>query len=406
MDEINAILVSQTGKDVQKRTKSRLFESRSDRIAEKKCPITVIELNRIPSMKHLKTIYFSNSWEHLLVSGAVILAVFLALLSIKRFLTARLYRKARQTPTYWDNILAETIASTNTLSLLVFSLLTGVYILDLPDEVNTVNAHLAAVVFLFQCGLWFSKAASGWLAYKASPELAQGTNREVMNMHIIGFVTRVVIWSIALLLILDNLGINITALIASLGIGGVAVALAVQNILGDLFASLSIAIDKPFEVGDSIVIDDLNGTVKYVGLKTTRLTSISGEELVISNADLLKSRIHNFKKMQERRMVFTIGVTFDTSSEKLRRISEIIQEIFSHIPTVRLDRVHFSSIGQSSLDFEIAYYVKDSSYAVAMDAQQEINLSLIEHFAKENIEFAFPTQTLYVTENVPGSAGT
>lgn len=190
-------------------------------------------------MKHLKTIYFSNSWEHLLVSGAVILAVFLALLSIKRLLTARLYRKARQTPTYWDNILAETIASTNTLSLLVFSLLTGVYILDLPDEVNTVNAHLAAVVFLFQCGLWFSKAASSWLAYNASPELAQqGTNREVMNMHIIGFVTRVVIWSIALLLILDNLGINITALIASLGIGGVAVALAVQNILGDLFASL------------------------------------------------------------------------------------------------------------------------------------------------------------------------
>ena len=357
-------------------------------------------------MKHLKIIYFSNSWEYLLAACAVVLLLFLALLSLKRILAAQLYTRARRTATYWDDILAMTVASTSTVSLLVFSFLSGLYILDLPDEVNAVNAHLAAVVFLFQCGLWLSKAISGWLAIKASPEPANGTRHETMNMHIIGFITRIVIWTIVLLLILDNLGINITALIASLGIGGVAVALAVQNILGDLFASLSIAIDKPFEVGDSIVIDDLNGTVKYVGLKTTRLTSISGEELVISNADLLKSRIHNFKKMQERRMVFTIGVTFDTSSEKLRRISEIIQEIFSHIPTVRLDRVHFSSIGQSSLDFEIAYYVRDSSYTIAMDAQQEINLSLIEHFAKENIEFAFPTQTLYVTENVPGSAGT
>ncbi|MCZ4064642.1 mechanosensitive ion channel family protein [Oxalobacter aliiformigenes] len=357
-------------------------------------------------MKHLKIIYFSNSWEYLLASCIVIAVLFLVLLFIKRILTAQLYKRARLTTTCWDDILAETISSTCTLSLFVFSLLSGIYILDLPDEVNNVNGHLAAVVFLFQCGLWFSKAMSCWLSVKASSRRADGTRHETINMHIIGFIIRIVIWSIVLLLILDNLGINITALIASLGIGGIAVALAVQNILGDLFASLSIAIDKPFEVGDSIVIDDLNGTVKYVGLKTTRLTSISGEELVISNADLLKSRIHNFKKMQERRMVFTIGVTFDTSSEKLRRISGIIRDIFSHIPTVRLDRVHFSSIGQSSLDFEIAYYVKDSSYTVAMDAQQEINLSLIEHFAKENIEFAFPTQTLYVTENVPGSAGT
>lgn len=351
-------------------------------------------------MKHLKVIYFSNSWEHLLTAGIVILILFLILLFIKRFLSAKLLKKAQQTTTYWDDILAETVASTSTISLFVFSFLCGVYILDLPDEVNTVNAHLAAVVFLFQCGLWFSKAASSWLAYKTSPEMANGTKHEVMNMHIIGFVTRVVIWSLALLLILDNLGINVTALIASLGIGGVAVALAVQNILGDLFASLSIAIDKPFEVGDSIVIDDLNGTVKYVGLKTTRLTSITGEELIISNADLLKSRIHNFKKMEERRMVFTIGVTFDTPPEKLRTVPHLIEDIFSHVSNTRLDRAHFSNIGQSSLDFEIAYYVESSDYIVAMNAQQEINLSLMERFAREKIEFAFPTQTLYVTGNV------
>ncbi len=354
-------------------------------------------------MKHLKTIYFSNSWEHLLAAAILILIVFLILLFTKRFLTARLSKKAQQTPTYWDNILAETIASTSTISLVVFSLFCGIYLLDLPDEVNMVNAHLAAVVFLFQCGLWFSKAASSWLAYKTTPDMEHGIKHAVMNMHIIGFVTRVVIWSIALLLILDNLGINVTALIASLGIGGVAVALAVQNILGDLFASLSIAIDKPFEVGDSIMIDGLNGTVKYVGLKTTRLTSISGEELIISNADMLKSRIHNFKKMQERRMVFSIGVTFNTPPEKLRKINQMVQEIFSGISSTRLDRVHFNNIGQSSLDFEIVYYVTNSDYIIAMNAQQEVNLSLIERFAKEKIEFAFPTQTLYVTESTTES---
>ena len=355
-------------------------------------------------MKHLKTIYFSNSWEHLLAAGLVILVLFLILYTLKQFISARLYKKARKTPTYWDDILAETIKSTSAISLLVFSMLCGVYILDLPDEVNTINGHLAAVVFLFQCGLWISKATSSWLAYKASPEFGQGTQHQVMNMHIISFVTRLVIWTIVLLLILSNLGINITALIASLGIGGIAVALAVQNILGDLFASLSIAIDKPFEVGDSIVIDDLNGTVKYVGLKTTRRSSISGEELIISNADLLKCRIHNFKKMQERRMVFTIGVTFDTPPEKLHRINQIVEKIFGQITTTRLERVHFNNIGQSSLNFEIVYYVKSADYSIAMDAQQEVNLSLIDHFSAEKIEFAFPTRTLYLAKDESASA--
>ena len=355
-------------------------------------------------MKHLKTIYFSNSWEHLLAAGLVILAVFLILYVLKQFISAKLFKKASQTTTYWDDIVAQTVKSTSTISILVFSLLCGVSILDLPDEINMINAHLAAVVFLFQCGLWISKAASSWLTYKASPKMESGTNHQVMNMHIIGFITNVAIWSIAVLLILSNLGINVTALIASLGIGGVAIALAVQNILGDLFASLSIAIDKPFEVGDSIVIDDLNGTVKYVGLKTTRLTSITGEELIISNADLLKSRIHNFKKMQERRMVFSIGVMFDTPPEKLRRINQIVEDIFSKIDTTRLDRCHFNDIGESSLNYEIAYYVKSPDYIVAMNAQQEINLSLLEHFATEKIEFAFPTQTLYVTKDEKKSA--
>lgn len=357
-------------------------------------------------MKHLKIVYFSNSWNQLLISCMIVLAAFFILWLAKRFLADLLRKKAQQTTTHWDDIIAETVASTSAVFLFVFSFLGGVYILDMPDEIHAANAHLAAITFIFQCGLWFSKAASVWLVFKTSPEPAGSTPRESVNMHIIGFVVRIVIWSIVFLLILDNLGINITALIASLGIGGVAVALAVQNILGDLFASLSIAIDKPFEVGDTIVIDNLNGIVKHIGLKTTRLTSISGEELVISNADLLKSRIHNFRKMQERRIVFTIGVTFDTHPEKLRRISGIIRDIFSRISGTRLDRVHFVRIGESSLDFEIVYYVRDSAYAVAMDAQQEINLSLIERFAEEHIEFAFPTQTLYVTAQETASAGT
>jgi len=198
--------------------------------------------------------------------------------------------------------------------------------------------------------------------------------------------------------VLDNLGVDITALVAGLGIGGIAVALAAQNVLGDLFASLSIVLDKPFVVGDFLNVDDFLGSVEHVGLKTTRLRSLSGEQLVFSNNDLLNSRIRNYGRMFERRVVFSLGVTYETPPEKLRGIPTIIREAVEAKDKVRFDRAHFQKYGDFALVFEVVYYVLSSDYTLCMDIQQSVNLRIYERFAEEGIEFAYPTQKLYVTE--------
>jgi small-conductance mechanosensitive channel len=215
-------------------------------------------------------------------------------------------------------------------------------------------------------------------------------------LSVLGFIARVALWSILLLMILDNLGFNITALVASLGIGGIAVALALQNILGDIFASLSIAIDKPFVIGDFIIVDDILGTVEYIGLKTTRLRSLDGEQIVFSNTDLLKSRIRNYKRMYERRVVFGFGIVYQASHEQLKKIPVMAREIIEGLEKTRFDRAHFKEYGESSLNFEVVYFVQDPDYNIYMDIQQSINLSLFERFASEGIEFAYPTRTLYL----------
>jgi small-conductance mechanosensitive channel len=216
----------------------------------------------------------------------------------------------------------------------------------------------------------------------------------------------VALWAVLLLMILDNLGFNITTLVASLGIGGIAVALAVQNILGDIFASLSIAMDKPFVIGDFIIVGEQLGTVEYIGLKTTRIRSLSGEQIVFSNNDLLNSRIRNFKRMYERRVLFGFGVVYQTSHEQLKKIPVMVREIIEGLENTRFDRAHFKEYGDSSLNFEVVYYVRSPDYNVYMDIQQDINLALFEQFTKAGIDFAYPTRTLYIarTDAAPAAA--
>jgi len=192
---------------------------------------------------------------------------------------------------------------------------------------------------------------------------------------------------------LDNLGINITTLIAGLGISGIAVALAIQNILGDLFASFSIVLDKPFVIGDFIIIDEYMGAVEHIGLKTTRIRSLSGEQLIFSNADLLKSRIRNYKRMFERRVVFSLGVVYQTPYEKMSKIPEIIRQAVEKNDHVRFDRAHFNAFGDYALLFETVYWIQDPDYTTYMNIQQAINLDILKQFGEVGIEFAYPTQT-------------
>jgi small-conductance mechanosensitive channel len=255
------------------------------------------------------------------------------------------------------------------------------------------------VVFgvLIQVAIWASAVADHFIGrYR---KRVQADDPGVATaMGAVRFLVRVGVWVAVLLIALDTLGVDITTLIAGLGIGGIAIALALQNLLGDLFASVSIVLDKPFVVGDFIDLDTHMGVVENVGLKTTRVRSLSGEELVIANSDLLATRIRNYKRMSERRIVFEIGVVYGTPSEKLRRIPELAREAIESCPNTRFDRSHFKSFGDSALVFETVYYMTVPDYNSYMDTQQTINLELYHRFEDEGLEFAYPTQTLFMKQ--------
>jgi small-conductance mechanosensitive channel len=258
----------------------------------------------------------------------------------------------------------------------------------------------AIILVLVQLGIWGNTLIARWMArYEARQQdpAAAGTAR------LFGFVARLALYVLLFLLILDNIpGVEVTALLASVGIGGIAIALAVQNILGDLFASLSIALDKPFVVGDFISVGDEMGTVEEIGLKTTRVRSISGEQLIFSNTDLLGSRIRNFGRMQERRIVFSIGVSYQTSIETLQAIPGILRSIIEAQEHVRFDRAHLARIDAYDLVFEVVYFVLSPEFHVYMDVQQAINLALIERFRAEEIDIIYPTQQVYLYDQTPG----
>jgi small-conductance mechanosensitive channel len=217
-------------------------------------------------------------------------------------------------------------------------------------------------------------------------------------LHLLANIARGVMWLFGILLILSNFGINVTSLLAGAGIAGIAIAFALQGILSDLFSSFSIYFDKPFKVGDFIVTGDTVGTVKHVGVKSTRIKALSGEEEVLSNQSLTSARIQNYGQMKERRVVFPFGILYETPAEQVRAVPEMVKKIVESQENVRFDRAHFKKFGDSSLDFEVVYHVLSSDYTEYMNIQQEINLSLFEAFAKEDMGFAYPTRTLYLSK--------
>lgn len=339
--------------------------------------------------------FYGNDVKTWLFALGVAIGTFLVLRLIEQVLIVRVESLTKKTDTVIDDILIHALRKTKLGFLTVVSIFAGSALLTLPDKVRSILWSVTIIATLLQGGIWISAALLMWLQKYREKQLSSDA-ASVMTMNMLGRLARIVLWSVILLLILDNLGVDVTALVAGLGIGGIAVALAAQNILGDLFASLAIVLDKPFVLGDFVIVGDLLGTVQRIGIKTTRITSLSGEQLVFSNADLLGSRIRNFGRMRQRRIVFTLGVTYDTPSDKLEKIPVIIQEVIDGQEKCRFDRSHFSSYGDFSLNFESVYYVELADYNVYMDIQQAINLGIYRRFEAEGIEFAFPTQTLFV----------
>jgi small-conductance mechanosensitive channel len=331
--------------------------------------------------------------------GAAALAL-VALLAARRLVLARFAALAARTETLWDNALVEMFSRTQRVVAVVLALYLGSQALTLGAGARAALSAVAATALIIQTGVWANSLLVFWLHHDRERRRVEDPS-SLAATNALGFVARLVLWSVALLLVLDNIGVDVTALVAGLGVGGIAVALATQNVLGDLFASLSIALDKPFAFGDFLIIDEHLGSVEHIGLKTTRLRSLSGEQLVFSNADLLGSRIRNYGRMYERRVVFKIGVTYQTPRRKLELIPEIIREAVDARQTVRFDRSHFQAYGDFSLVFETVYYVLKPDYNTYMDIQQAINLRIHERFEEETIEFAYPTQTVHLLQAGP-----
>jgi len=342
------------------------------------------------------TQFLGNPLVTWLIGAGVFVGTVLIFRLLRRGVLRRLSALSRRTTTELDDIVAEVLDETKWLFLLIMAAFFASRMFALAPDVRLVIARVTVIALLFQAGIWANTGLTSWLARYRKHALAEDA-AAVTTMSALGFAGKLVLWSIALLLVLDNLGIDITALVAGLGVGGIAVALAVQNVLGDLFASLSIVFDRPFVIGDFLAVDDLMGNVEHIGLKTTRMRSISGEQLIFSNADLLASRIRNYGRMFERRVLFTLGVTYDTSAEKLEAIPAIIRECIEAQEHTRFGRSHFKEYGDFSLNVETVYYVTDPDYNAYMDIQQSINLTLLRRFADEGIEFAYPTQMVILS---------
>ncbi|WP_218082004.1 mechanosensitive ion channel family protein [Anthocerotibacter panamensis] len=344
-------------------------------------------------LNFLQTPWYGNSLLSWLLAATLTVVLAVVLPFIKAKVTVRLAKFAQDSSTDLDDLMVQLLVKSKGITLLVLAVYGGSLILTLPRDVARLVEGGLVVTFFFQVGLWGNALVDyGMGRYQRSEEGEEAATA----LGTLVFLGRLLLWTVVLLLGLANLGFDITALVASLGIGGIAIGLAVQNILGDLFASLSIVLDKPFKVGDFIIVGDLMGTVEHVGLKTTRVRSLFGEQLVFSNNELIQSRIRNFASMQERRVTFGISVTYQTPAAQVARIPTMVREIIENQAQVRFDRAHFKEFGASSLDFEIVYYALSGDYNIYMDIQQAINLAIYEHFEAEAIDFAYPTQTLFL----------
>jgi len=340
--------------------------------------------------------YFNNTLQDYLIA---LVGIFLGMLILRLFrktILIRLKKWADKTETPIDNYVVDGIQR---FGLPIFNFIIvyfGISYLTLSEKLTKyVHGAIAVVITFYALRLISSTILLVLQAHVRNQE--QG-DEKVKQIGGIMLLLNIIIWTLGALFLFDNLGYDVTTIIAGLGIGGIAIALAAQNILGDLFNYFVIFFDRPFEIGDFIVVDDKKGNVEHIGIKTTRLKSLTGEQLVFSNSDLTNSRIHNFKRMEHRRIAFTLSIVYDTSLEQLREIPSIIKTIIAENKDVTLDRVHFLTYGDSSLKFEIVYFVESSDFNQYADIQQEINLKIFERFKERNIQFAYPTQTIFMAK--------
>jgi small-conductance mechanosensitive channel len=328
-----------------------------------------------------------------LVALAAALALYLALAFSLRLLRSRVASLAVHTQTRLDDTALEVLAGTSRVLVALAALLLGLSWLDLPERWETRVSQLWVLVLVAQGALWADRLVRIGLRHHELRQKSLNGAPVGAGASLVAWGLRVLLWTVVLMTVLANLGVNITALVASLGVGGVAVALAAQSILSDLFASVSIAVDKPFEVGDFVIVGEVSGVVEHVGIKSTRIRAVGGEQVVMSNTDLLKRTISNYKRLAQRRVVMNFGLAHDTPADAVQGVPDLVRSLVTSSPHLRLDRAHFKRIGEASLDFEIVYTVLKPDFLLHMDEQQRINLALLRSFKQNGIEFAFPMRS-------------
>lgn len=339
----------------------------------------------------LEAVYFGNTVLQYIEAIGIFAVAFLVFGLLQKVVINRLEKLAERSKTTIDDAAIKVVKSIKPGFYAFIALFLGYQRLVFPEIVDTVFGGALIVWIAYQVVVALQILVDYVLSrWKSEDDVATSAAYDFL-----GSIVKVLLWIFAFIFVLSNFGINITTLIAGLGIGGIAIAFALQKILGDLFSSFAIYFDKPFVVGDTIQVGSFMGTVQKIGIKTTRIRSLQGEEIIVSNQKLTSEDVQNYGRMEERRTVFQFGVLYETPVEKLREIPGMVREIFENIENTRLDRVHFRTLGDSALIFEVTYFALRPDFELALDIQQDINLTLMERCKEKGIEFAYPTQTIY-----------
>jgi small-conductance mechanosensitive channel len=345
--------------------------------------------------------YFNNTLGDYLISAFIIIVGISLCKIFKRSFFVRIKRWSSTTVNKVDDFVVDTVDRLGIPAIYLGIIYLSLSYLTFPPKVEILLRNVAVVVITFYAVRLISSIIGILIrSYVIRQERGVEKVKQVSGLMVI---VNIIIWTLAVLFLFDNMGYSVTALITGLGIGGIAVALAAQNILGDLFNYFVIFLDRPFEVGDFLTIDEKMGTVEYIGIKTTRLLSLTGEQLVFSNSDLTNSRIHNFKRMALRRIEFTLRVMYEITPEKLREVPDLLKSIVEEHKPIRFDRAHWVSYEESSLNFVIVYFVLSSDYNTYMDIQQSINFRIFEEFTERQIGFAYPATNVYIKNVVAGT---
>lgn len=343
--------------------------------------------------------FLGNSIYRWVVAAVIIIASLILIKLVKKVVIRRLKNWALTTKTTWDNFVIDVIDK----SVIPLLYISSFYFALLTLEFGSTADKIIHTAYLVSFTFFILKIISAAFRKFVFSFIRRGEDSDSKKKQAGGLIAivNIIIWICGIIFLVDNMGYNVTTLIAGLGVGGIAIALAAQAVLGDLFSYFVIFFDRPFEIGDFVVLGDDNGVIEYIGIKTTRIRTLSGEQLICANTDLTNSRLRNYKRMEKRRIVFSLGVTYGTTHEQLSKIPDMVKDIITSKEELQFDRGHFSGYGDFSLNFEFVYYVTSPEYNTYMDNQQAVYLDIFASFKKEGIEFAFPTQTLFVNKDLP-----